>query len=189
LSLFGGLHGLARFGQLPAQVIDLGADGLLQHIEMRLRFVSFDAAGGEPFFAFLQLFQRFGFTRALQQQLGLRTPPFLRGLHQPVLLVVECLEGRFDRGQRTSTLVAGTDVAQLEATTHDPATQSIQSLHLLIRDGRVETYPVRLRYAFPGELDLMARLAGLALEARWGSWSGEPFTSASGGHISVWRLP
>ena len=96
--------------------------------------------------------------------------------------------GRFERGQRTSTLVAGTDVAQLEATTHDPATQSIQSLHLLIRDGRVETYPVRLRYAFPCELDLMARLAGLALEARWGSWSGEPFTSASGGHISVWRL-
>jgi SAM-dependent methyltransferase len=93
--------------------------------------------------------------------------------------------GRFDRGQRTAAVFAGTDLVKLEATTHDPATQSVQSVHLLIREGRVETYPVRLRYAFPSELDLMARIAGLALEARWGSWTAEPFTAASEAHISV----
>lgn len=97
--------------------------------------------------------------------------------------------GRFDRGQRTAAVFVGTDLVKLEATTHDPATQSVQSVHLLIREGRVETYPVRLRYAFPGELDLMARIAGLTLEARWGSWTAQPFTAASEAHISVWRLP
>jgi hypothetical protein len=45
---------------------------------------------------------------------------------------------------------------------------------------------VSLRYAFPSELDLMARLAGLELQERWGSWHGEPFTDASRDHVSVY---
>jgi hypothetical protein len=49
--------------------------------------------------------------------------------------------------------------------------------------------PVALRYAWPSELDLMAQLAGLALESRWGDWSGAPFTSSSDRHISVYRKP
>jgi hypothetical protein len=44
-----------------------------------------------------------------------------------------------------------------------------------------------LRYAWPSELDLMARLAGLTLEARHGGWRGEAFTADSGAHVSVYR--
>jgi hypothetical protein len=51
----------------------------------------------------------------------------------------------------------------------------------------VRAYPVRLRYAWPSELDLMARLAGLRLRARWGGWRREPFDSASTSHVSVWE--
>jgi hypothetical protein len=40
---------------------------------------------------------------------------------------------------------------------------------------------------WPAELDLMARLAGLELEGRWGGWRGEPFTGESRTHVSVWR--
>lgn len=47
----------------------------------------------------------------------------------------------------------------------------------------------RHRYAWPAELDLMARLAGLELERRVADWSGEPFTEDSAKHISVWRKP
>ncbi|MFD3376762.1 MULTISPECIES: class I SAM-dependent DNA methyltransferase [unclassified Streptomyces] len=47
----------------------------------------------------------------------------------------------------------------------------------------------RHRYAWPAELDLMARLAGLELERRVADWSGEPFTENSAKHISVWRKP
>ena len=39
----------------------------------------------------------------------------------------------------------------------------------------------------PLSLDAMAQMAGLELEARLGNWNGEPFTSTSGKHISVWR--
>jgi hypothetical protein len=36
----------------------------------------------------------------------------------------------------------------------------------------------------------MARIAGLQLEQRWGSWSREPFTRYSSKHISVYaRVP
>jgi hypothetical protein len=45
------------------------------------------------------------------------------------------------------------------------------------------------RYVWPAELDLMARLAGLALRERWQSWTREPFTSESTKHISVWQKP
>ncbi|MEV2189627.1 class I SAM-dependent methyltransferase [Streptomyces phaeochromogenes] len=47
----------------------------------------------------------------------------------------------------------------------------------------------RHRYAWPAELDLMARLAGLELERRVADWSGEPFAENSAKHISVWRKP
>ena len=39
----------------------------------------------------------------------------------------------------------------------------------------------------PGELDLMARLAGMRLRERWGGWRREPFTSESTKHVSVWE--
>jgi hypothetical protein len=49
--------------------------------------------------------------------------------------------------------------------------------------------PVVLRYAWPSELDLMARLAGLRLEARWGGWDRRPFDASSTSHVSVYRDP
>ncbi len=36
-----------------------------------------------------------------------------------------------------------------------------------------------------GELDLMARLAGLRLGERWGGWTGERFTAASRTQVSA----
>jgi hypothetical protein len=48
-------------------------------------------------------------------------------------------------------------------------------------------YPVRLRYVWPSELDLMARLAGLTLRDRWGGWDRQPFTAASTNHVSVYE--
>ena len=45
------------------------------------------------------------------------------------------------------------------------------------------------RYAWPSELDLMARLAGMTLRERWGGWKREPFTSDSPRHVSVWEKP
>ncbi len=56
-------------------------------------------------------------------------------------------------------------------------------------DGRYRRGASRHRYAWPAELDLMARLAGLGLERRVAGWDGAPFTQESAQHISVWRKP
>ncbi|MER7171314.1 class I SAM-dependent DNA methyltransferase [Streptomyces mesophilus] len=56
-------------------------------------------------------------------------------------------------------------------------------------DGRYRRENFRQRYAWPAELDLMAKLAGLELERRVADWDGTPFTQDSAKHISVWRKP
>ncbi len=35
----------------------------------------------------------------------------------------------------------------------------------------------------------MAQLAGMTLRERWGEWKGEPLTSESRMHVSVWDTP
>lgn len=44
-----------------------------------------------------------------------------------------------------------------------------------------------LRYAWPSELDLMARIAGLELQHRWEDWYQKPFDRHRQSHVSVWR--
>jgi hypothetical protein len=45
------------------------------------------------------------------------------------------------------------------------------------------------RYAWPAELDLMARLGGMRLRERWSGWKREPFAAESTKHVSVWEKP
>ncbi|MFH9662468.1 class I SAM-dependent DNA methyltransferase [Streptomyces sp. NPDC017248] len=56
-------------------------------------------------------------------------------------------------------------------------------------DGRYRREASRHRYAWPAELDLMARIAGLEPERRVADWDGTPFTQESTKHVSVWRKP
>jgi len=93
---------------------------------------------------------------------------------------------RFNRGQRTEIRQAQTGRLVLDASQHDPVNQRVTSQHVVIQEAGIKLYPVQIRYAWPSELDLMARLAGLRLRDRWGGWRREPFTAASAGHISVY---
>ena len=93
---------------------------------------------------------------------------------------------RFDRGQRTQIHSVNSERVMFDASRHDPVEQRIDSQHVVITEGETKLYPVSIRYAFPSELDLMARLAGLELRERWGSWKREPFTAESGRHVSVY---
>jgi SAM-dependent methyltransferase len=70
-----------------------------------------------------------------------------------------------------------------------PHEQRYTSDYVIIRDNDVRHMQVRFRYAWPAELDLMARLAGLRLRDRWGSWRRGPFTAASTHHVAVYELP
>ena len=71
----------------------------------------------------------------------------------------------------------------------DVAHQLGVSHHYFFGDGRAETFSMPYRYAWPAELDLMARIAGLHLRERWAGWRREPFTSDSVMHVSVWEKP
>lgn len=93
---------------------------------------------------------------------------------------------RFDREQRTSAVSLTVDSVDLDVVIHDPVAQRVDGQHVLIRESGTRLLPVALRYAFLSELDLMARLAGLALESREGGWAGEPFTAETLVHVSVW---
>jgi SAM-dependent methyltransferase len=92
---------------------------------------------------------------------------------------------RYVRGQNVSAIHVDADCVHLDATCHDPVQQVVTSQHLHITAGGLRMYPVRLRYAWPSELDLMARLAGLRLDSRSGSWQGDAYV-ANNRHISVY---
>jgi SAM-dependent methyltransferase len=70
---------------------------------------------------------------------------------------------------------------------YDIAAQRLISHHYWIEDGKLEVFAAPFRYVWPAELDLMARLAGMALRERWSGWNREPFTSDSRQHVSVWE--
>jgi SAM-dependent methyltransferase len=69
---------------------------------------------------------------------------------------------------------------------HDAVAQRLDESHVSLGPGGIRVAPVVCRYAWPSELDLMARIAGLRLLERWGGWAGEPFTADSRNGVSVY---
>jgi hypothetical protein len=80
----------------------------------------------------------------------------------------------------------GPDGVSVEVGRFDRATQRVDKCHVRLGAGGVAVDPLALRYIWPSELDLMARLAGLRLRDRWGGWAGEPFDGRSLRHVSVY---
>ncbi|MCC2334709.1 class I SAM-dependent DNA methyltransferase [Cellulomonas wangsupingiae] len=73
--------------------------------------------------------------------------------------------------------------------TYDVLQQRIVSHHVHFDEDRsARVTRTSHRYVWPAELDLMAQLAGFALESRHADWTGEPFTAESRSHVSVYRL-
>ncbi|HVL98768.1 MAG TPA: class I SAM-dependent methyltransferase [Egibacteraceae bacterium] len=95
--------------------------------------------------------------------------------------------GAFRGHQSVRTLAVRDDVVVVETALHDPVNQRMTTTKVRYRNGEVRLFPANHRYAWPGELDLMARLAGMHLEHRWGGWTREPFTADSTMHVSVYR--
>lgn len=93
----------------------------------------------------------------------------------------------YDHGQRMGATRVEADRVEINASKLDLATQRITSQHILIGGEGIVLLPVQLRYAWPSELDLMARLADMGLRERFGGWNREPFTSSSPFHVSVYE--
>ena len=93
---------------------------------------------------------------------------------------------RYDGRQAVRVVSIGDNELRLDAAQLDPVNQQITSQHVVLTEQGVRLYPVKLRYVWPSELDLMARLAGLCLQQRWGSWERTAFSADSVRHISVY---
>ena len=96
---------------------------------------------------------------------------------------------RIERGQDLSVREVALDRVRLDATLYDSLHQRLDTTQVRIAADGVRFVHAKLRYAFPPELDLMAQMAGLELESRWGSFAGDPFTADSAFAVSVYRRP
>lgn len=96
---------------------------------------------------------------------------------------------RYARGQHVQTRRVDLDGVTLDVAQLDAATQVVTSQVVALRRDGVRLLPVKIRFAWPSELDLMAQLAGLELRERWAGWGGEPFTGQSARHVSVYAAP
>jgi len=92
----------------------------------------------------------------------------------------------FQRGQRVQATDVDTGAIAFDVAKHDPVGQTVSVQKIVLTDGAIRTLPIRLRYAWPSELDLMARLAGLRLRERYEDFGRRPFTAASASHVSVY---
>jgi SAM-dependent methyltransferase len=91
-------------------------------------------------------------------------------------------------GQSVRTRHLGLDGARLDLALHDPMAQRVDFHNVLLTAGGIKVLPGAVRYAWPSELDLMARLAGLRLRERWGGWRREPYTASTQGlYVAVYE--
>jgi hypothetical protein len=103
------------------------------------------------------------------------------------VFVVEAFVPDPGGGQAVRTLRVRVDSVLLAVSREDLVAQRIDAQQVLLGPEGVRLVPGVLRYAWPAELDLMARLAGLRLRERWGGWRREPFTADSAAHVSVYE--
>lgn len=78
------------------------------------------------------------------------------------------------------------DAVTVDVCSYDPVTQILDENHVRIAADGIRFGPISCRLAWPSELDLMARIAGLELADRWGGWHRQPYTGRDQ-HVSVYR--
>ena len=93
---------------------------------------------------------------------------------------------RLRNDQYVDAEAIGVDEVRLDVARHDPVKQLLVESHVSLSREGVRLNPIVTRYAWPSELDLMARIAGLRLHNRWGGWEQEPFNGTSRRHVSVY---
>jgi SAM-dependent methyltransferase len=93
-----------------------------------------------------------------------------------------------DQG-KLSVVHVEADQVILSGGTTDPVTGNYRGTWMVVSPDGTKFYPQGGRSCTHFELDLMARLAGLEREDRWGDWKGTPFGPKSELHVSIYRKP
>lgn len=82
----------------------------------------------------------------------------------------------------------GMDSVTLDIARYDPVTQLLEENHIVLSAQGISTTPIVCRLITPGEMDLMARIAGLRLVERYANWQQSPFEIHSRAHVSVYGI-
>lgn len=80
----------------------------------------------------------------------------------------------------------GMDEVVLDVARYDPVTQLLEENHVSLSAGGIKLSPIVCRLITPGEMDLMARIAGMRLIERYANWEQSVFDADSKAHISVY---
>jgi SAM-dependent methyltransferase len=80
----------------------------------------------------------------------------------------------------------GSDTVALDVARYDPATQLLEENHVSLTTHGITITPIVCRLITPGEMDLMARIAGMRLIDRYANWQKTPFDIYSKAHVSVY---
>ncbi len=95
----------------------------------------------------------------------------------------------FHHGRAIEIRTMSAERVELQLAEYDEVGHKLKRVFLNVLDGETKLHIANDTYATPGELDLMARMAGLELEHRWSDWKLSPFTSHSTRHVSVYVKP
>ena len=76
----------------------------------------------------------------------------------------------------------------LDVARYDPVTQLFEENHVRLTENGIQMNPIVCRLITPGEMDLMARIAGLKLVDRFSDWKRSTFDSNSTMHVSVYAF-
>jgi SAM-dependent methyltransferase len=97
---------------------------------------------------------------------------------------------RLEEHQYVQAEIIGVDQVRMDMLRHDPVNQMLDENHVSLTADGIRFNPVVQRYAWPAEMDLMARIAGLRLRERWLGWDRQPWTgrwtSNAERIVSVW---
>lgn len=115
-----------------------------------------------------------------------------RHLRPDGLFVIEATvldRAAFVSGQAVRPRFASPGHVEIQLQRHDPVTERVRWTNVHLSNQGVRVNEGMNQYAAPREFDLMARIAGLALRERLGTWTREPFSATSDRHISVYGFP
>ncbi|RWN57878.1 MAG: class I SAM-dependent methyltransferase [Mesorhizobium sp.] len=89
--------------------------------------------------------------------------------------------------QRSTVVHIDEQRAMVRFARHDRNNQLFVSQDLCITPAGTRTIPLKMRYVYPSELDLLAKISGLELLERYGDWQRRPFDNTSRQYMSVFR--
>jgi SAM-dependent methyltransferase len=78
------------------------------------------------------------------------------------------------------------DAVALDVARYDPTTQLLEENHVYLTTQGITMTPIVCRLITPGEMDLMARMAGMHLIQRYANWQKTSFDIQSKAHVSVY---